>query len=293
MSTNVPAGSGTALPTGKIPARKSVTVIGATAIGVGGMMGAGVYTLLGLSASIAGVWIPIAFAIGGLVSAFSVYSYAKLGARYPSRGGAGEFLVRCFGDGLVSGGLNIFQFLGWIIAMSLYAVGFGGYAAGFIPGAGEWVGKAFGLGLIVIIVLVNMLGSGLVSKSEMVVVAIELVILAVFVGFAASAIDPGVPAHLRQRQRRAPAGAQGDRREGMDAGARGGAQPRPVRPAARLHDRAVADRHVGDARRGDRRLVRRRVPLPSQDGARHARRPARHPTLTCSAFADARLNPAG
>ena len=189
MSATSPAATPTPAP------RKNVTVIGAMAIGVGGMMGAGVYTLLGLSASIAGVWIPIAFAIGGLVSAFSVYSYAKLGARYPSRGGAGEFLVRCFGDGLISGGLNVFQFLGWIIAMSLYAVGFGGYASGFIPGAPDWVGKAFGLGLIVIIVLVNMVGSGLVSKSEMIVVAIELVILAVFVGFAASHVDPGVFTH--------------------------------------------------------------------------------------------------
>ena len=59
---------------------------------------------------------------------FSDYSYAKLGARYPSRGGAAQFLIRCYGDGIVAGGLNVFQFLGWIIAMALYAVGFAGYA---------------------------------------------------------------------------------------------------------------------------------------------------------------------
>ena len=45
------------------------------------------------------------------MTVFSVYSYAKLGAKYPSRGGAAQFLIRCFGDGVIAGGLNVFQFL--------------------------------------------------------------------------------------------------------------------------------------------------------------------------------------
>jgi amino acid transporter len=65
----------------------SITVASATAIGVGGMMGAGLYTLVGLASTTAGVWIPLAFLVGGVVTVFSVYSYAKLGAKYPSRGG--------------------------------------------------------------------------------------------------------------------------------------------------------------------------------------------------------------
>jgi amino acid transporter len=77
------------------------------------MMGAGLYTLVGLASTTAGVWVPLAFLVGGVVTVFSVYSYAKLGARYPSRGGAAHFLIRCFGDGVVAGGLNVFQFLGW------------------------------------------------------------------------------------------------------------------------------------------------------------------------------------
>ncbi len=98
----------------------SITVASATAIGVGGMMGAGLYTLVGLASTTAGVWVPLAFLVGGAVTVFSVYSYAKLGAKYPSRGGAAQFLIRCFGDGVIAGGLNVFQFLGWIIAMALY-----------------------------------------------------------------------------------------------------------------------------------------------------------------------------
>ena len=51
-------------------------------------MGAGLYTLLGLAASTSGGILPLAFVIAGVVAALSVYSYAKLGSAYPSRGGA-------------------------------------------------------------------------------------------------------------------------------------------------------------------------------------------------------------
>ena len=169
----------------------SIGVAGATAIGVGGMMGAGLYTLLGLASTTAGVWLPVAFLVGGVVSVFSVYSYAKLGAVYPSRGGAAQFLIRCFGDGIVAGGLNVFQFLGWIIAMALYASGFAGYLLALLPWhTPDWAGKAVGIGLIAVIVAVNLLGNKLVAGSEVVVVGVELVILVVFAAFAAAKADP-------------------------------------------------------------------------------------------------------
>ncbi|GLP73238.1 amino acid transporter [Mycobacterium antarcticum] len=169
----------------------AITLLGATAIGVGGMMGAGLYTLLGLASTTAGVWLPVAFLVGGVVSMFSVYSYAKLGAKYPSRGGAAQFLIRCFGDGLIAGGLNVFQFLGWIIAMALYCAGFAGYVRALLPWeTPDWSGKVIGLVLIVSIVLINMVGSKLVGRSELFVVTIELVILAVFAVFGLMKADP-------------------------------------------------------------------------------------------------------
>ncbi|MDT5079039.1 MAG: hypothetical protein QOJ80_3676 [Mycobacterium sp.] len=174
------------------PGTGSITVASATAIGVGGMMGAGLYTLLGLASTTAGVWLPIAFLVGGVVSVFSVYSYAKLGARYPSRGGAAQFLIRCFGDGVIAGGLNVFQFLGWIIAMALYCAGFAGYARALLPWeTPEWSGKLIGIGLVVAVVFINMVGSKLVGRSELFVVTIELAILAVFAVFGLMKSDPG------------------------------------------------------------------------------------------------------
>jgi amino acid transporter len=170
----------------------SITVASATAIGVGGMMGAGLYTLVGLASTTAGVWVPVAFAVGGAVSVFSVYSYAKLGARYPSRGGAAQFLIRCFGDGVIAGGLNVFQFLGWIISMALYCAGFAGYVRALLPWqTPSWSAKAIGIGLIVAIVAVNLIGSAFVGRSELFVVSIELAILATFAGFGLTKADPG------------------------------------------------------------------------------------------------------
>ncbi|MGB9274230.1 MAG: APC family permease [Terrimicrobiaceae bacterium] len=170
----------------------SITVASATAIGVGGMMGAGLYTLVGLASTTAGVWVPLAFLVGGAVTVFSVYSYAKLGARYPSRGGAAHFLIRCFGDGVVAGGLNVFQFLGWIIAMALYCAGFAGYVRALLPwDTPDWSAKAIGIALIIAVVIVNLVGTKFVAQSELFVISIELAILAVFVVLGLTKADPG------------------------------------------------------------------------------------------------------
>ena len=155
-------------------------------------MGAGLYTLVGLASTTAGVWVPLAFLVGGAVSVFSVYSYAKLGARYPSRGGAAQFLIRCFGDGVIAGGLNVFQFLGWIIAMALYCAGFAGYVRALLPWeTPDWSAKAIGIGLIVAVVIVNLIGTAFVGRSELIVISIELAILTAFVLFGLTKADPG------------------------------------------------------------------------------------------------------
>ena len=98
-----------------------------TALAVGGMMGAGLNASLGLAAETSGGLLPLAFVIAGIVAAFSVYSYAKLGWAYPSRGGAAVYLRDAFGEGLISRGLNVFQFAAYIIATALYAAGFAEY----------------------------------------------------------------------------------------------------------------------------------------------------------------------
>lgn len=160
----------------------SIGVVGATAIGVGGMMGAGLYTLLGLAANSAGVWPPVSFLIGGIVAAFSVYSYSKLGMKYPDRGGAAKFLLKEFGDGLLAGGMNVFQYIGWIIAMALYATGFAEYACQLLgKSSSGWLGKAISIGIVIVVVAINIMGSKQVARAQTAIIAFELLILLSFV----------------------------------------------------------------------------------------------------------------
>lgn len=160
----------------------SIGVVGATAIGVGGMMGAGLYTLLGLAANSAGVWLPVSFLIGGIVAAFSVYSYSKLGIKYPDRGGAAKFLLKEFGDGLLAGGMNVFQYIGWIIAMALYATGFAEYACQLLgKSSSGWLGKAISIGIVIVVVAINIMGSKQVARAQTAIIAFELLILLSFV----------------------------------------------------------------------------------------------------------------
>src|SRR6195256_1697156 len=95
----------------------------AVSIGIGGMVGAGIFSILGAVAQAAGSAMWLAFAIGGVVALLSTYSYAKLGATFPSAGGAVHFLVKGFGDGVLSGGLNLFMWAGYIISLALYCHG--------------------------------------------------------------------------------------------------------------------------------------------------------------------------
>ena len=163
---------------------KFIGVVGATTIGVGGMMGAGLYTLLGLAAKSAGIWLPLSFLIGGVVVAFSVYSYSKLGMKYPDRGGAAKFLLKGFGDGFLAGGLNVFQYLGWIIAIALYAAGFSEYACQLTGlNNSSWIGKAISIAIVILVVFINVLGSKQVARAQTAIIAFGLIILIAFIGF--------------------------------------------------------------------------------------------------------------
>src|SRR5215213_8351556 len=91
-----PAGSGTG----------EIGMAAAVSIGIGGMVGAGIFSILGVVAQAAGNAMWLAFAIGGVVALLSTYSYAKLGATFPSAGGAVSFLVKGYGDGVFVGRLH-------------------------------------------------------------------------------------------------------------------------------------------------------------------------------------------
>lgn len=157
-------------------------------------MGAGLYTLLGLAATTTGSYLPVAFGVGAIAAMFSVYSYARLGSTFPSGGGAAHFIVEEYGHGIASGGLNVFQYLGYLIATSLYATGFAEYAAALGGHALPlWTPKAFAMAIVIAFLVVNVLGSRIVGRAEMLIVGIETVIL---VGFVLLGLSHAQPSRL-------------------------------------------------------------------------------------------------
>ena len=112
--------------------RAEIGLVAAISIGIGGMIGAGVFSILGVVASISGSAMPISFAIGAVVAGLAAYGYAALGKTFPTVGGAVTFLVRGYGEGVASGSLNLFQYFSYIITIALYATGFAAYAATFV-----------------------------------------------------------------------------------------------------------------------------------------------------------------
>ena len=155
----------------------------AVSIGIGGMVGAGIFSILGVVAQAAGNAMWLAFAIGGVVALLSTYSYARLGATFPSAGGAVHFLVKSFGDGVLAGGLNLFMWAGYIISLALYATAFGSYAATFVTTRlRRCLLKSLAVGSVVVLTLVNAFGAKLMGRSETMIVAIKVAILVLFAG---------------------------------------------------------------------------------------------------------------
>ena len=72
-------------------------------IGVGSMVGAGIFALLGAAGEVAGAAVWVSFLLAGAVAILQGYSFAKLGARYPSAGGLLEYVAKGFGDGHFTG----------------------------------------------------------------------------------------------------------------------------------------------------------------------------------------------
>ena len=178
--------------------KNRISLIAAISIGIGGMIGAGIFSILGVVAEASGAAMWLSFLIGGVVALFSTYSYAKLGAKFPSAGGAVEFLVQGWGKGTLSGGLNLFMWIGYVIAIALYAQGFSSYAMTFITNnPSPLLIKAVAAGAVILFTFINMLGAGSVGKAETFIVAVKVSILVLFAAAGLFFIHPAnlAPVH--------------------------------------------------------------------------------------------------
>lgn len=170
------------------PAAARLSVRQAAFIGVGAMVGAGIFALLGAAGEVAGAAVWLSFLIAGAVALLQGYSFAKFGARYPSAGGLLEYVVRSFGNGHVTGIVAWLLLATNAIITAMVAVSFGSYAsAAFADGGATWT-KIFAVLVVLVMATLNVLGSQAVAKAQTVVVVV-VGILTVFAVATLSNLD--------------------------------------------------------------------------------------------------------
>ena len=160
---------------------KAFGLYSAIFLGIGSMVGAGIFVLLGEAGAIAGNLVWISFIFGGIIALLSGYSLAKLATAYPSRGGIVEYLVECYGEGFFSGSLSVLFYLSAMVAIAMVAKTFGTYTAMMVVGKDSAIwANSFGAGILVLFMLINLAGSSIIAKSENVIVIIKLSIILLF-----------------------------------------------------------------------------------------------------------------
>lgn len=157
--------------------------LGAFSIGIGGIVGGGIFATLGLATVESRGATFLSFLIGGVVALLTAYSYVRLSVTYPSKGGTVTFLNKAFGPGFFTGSLNTLLVMSYVVLLSVYAYAFANYAAAtFFPHAqyARWH-RVLVSGIIVLLALVNFMGPALVERSEGFFNLSKLLILFVFV----------------------------------------------------------------------------------------------------------------
>jgi amino acid transporter/nucleotide-binding universal stress UspA family protein len=167
----------------------------ATMIGVGAMIGAGIFVLTGMAVGNAGPAAVIAFALNGVVTLFTALSYAELASAIPEAGGGYSYIKKVMPNSIafMSGWMLWFAY---IVACSLYAKGFGSYFLEFferyIPKITHAVTGFFGrdpsIAILTILIGVfflalNIIGTHATGKTENVITMAKILILAVFIFF--------------------------------------------------------------------------------------------------------------
>ncbi|HKO32429.1 MAG TPA: amino acid permease, partial [Candidatus Limnocylindria bacterium] len=174
------------------PATTHLSVRQAAFIGVGAMVGAGIFALLGAAGEVAGAAVWLSFLIAGVIALLQGYSFAKLGARYPSAGGLIEYVAKGFGEGHVTGITAWLTYSANAIVTAMVAVSFGSYASAIFADENAAWAKFFAALIIVVMTAVNIVGSNLVASAQTVIVYVVVGILVVFAVVTLVNMDPSL-----------------------------------------------------------------------------------------------------
>ena len=160
--------------------RRYVSTREAAFIGVAAMVGAGIFSLLGTAGEVAGSAVWLSFALAGGIAALQGYSFAKLGSRYPTAGGLLEYVNRGYGVGHAATVIAWLVYAANGIVTAMVAVSFGSYASSAFTDGDPGAAKAFAVAVVVVMTILNVLGSTIVARVQSLVVFVVVGILGFF-----------------------------------------------------------------------------------------------------------------
>ena len=161
------------------------------AMGVGGMVGGGIFSVLGLSMELAGHAAPLAFLLGGALAMLTGLSYARLGLAFCDDGGSFTYLERAFPAPAVAVFGGWLLVVGYVGTMALYAYTFAAYGAALAGVSAGWAHHALETLVLLAFLAVNLAGVRASGLAEDLIVLLKVLILAVFAAAGLVAADPG------------------------------------------------------------------------------------------------------
>ncbi len=163
--------------------KQEISVSAATAVGLGAIIGAGIFVLSGSALSLAGSNALIAFVLVGFVAILIALELGELGSIMPDVEGASySYVYEAFGSelGFITG---IIFYASSVIAISAIAIGFGSYFSNILglPSVATTISAAM---LIILLAVLNLLGIKKAVNVDFALVAIKIAVLLAFIAFA-------------------------------------------------------------------------------------------------------------
>jgi len=168
-----------------------MSVRGAAFLGIGSMVGAGIFALLGQAGAVAGSAVWLSFLIAGFVATLQGYAVAKLGATYPSSGGIVTFLLEGFGPGHLTAITSWLLYFASLIVTAMVSVSFGDYSASLLFGDDAdpiWAHILTTL-IIVLVAAINIAGARFIDRVQSWIVIALLAVFGVFIVVTLQQID--------------------------------------------------------------------------------------------------------
>ncbi|WP_372605122.1 APC family permease [Actibacterium sp.] len=170
------------------------------AIALGGMVGGGIFTILGVSVATIGLWTPLAIALGGGLAALAAYSYVKLALWFRDEGATYSFFKRSFPHHDFAAALiGWWVVFGYISTIALYAFTFGSYAiSGFAFADNDWARRGVAFAIIGLFAAINAWSTKGMGRVEDALVYTKIVILLIVAGVLLGNVPADYPDLLEE-----------------------------------------------------------------------------------------------